>query len=61
MEKVGNWFGFPAFDFESEINLITLEFVLVLFITSSKSSSKSNSSNNTIVAVYNIKTYILYH
>ena len=29
MKKVGNWCGFPAFDFQSEINLITLEYVLV--------------------------------
>ena len=32
MEKVENWCGFPAFDFQSEINLITLEYVLVLLV-----------------------------
>ena len=61
MEKVENWCGSQAFDFQSEINLITLEYVLVLSSISSKSSSKSNSSSNTAVVVYNINTYILYH
>ena len=32
MEKFGNRCGFPAFDFQSEINLITLEYVLVLLV-----------------------------
>ena len=32
MKKVGNWCGFAAFDFQSEINLITLDYVLLIFI-----------------------------
>ena len=32
MKKVGNWCGFPAFDFQSEINLINLEYVFVLLV-----------------------------
>ena len=32
MEKVRNWSGFPAFRFQSEINLRTLEYVLVVLV-----------------------------
>ena len=32
MEKVGNWCGFPALDFRSEINLRTLKYILVVLV-----------------------------
>ena len=32
MEKVGNWFGFPAFDFQSEIKYVLVVLVLVAIV-----------------------------
>ena len=55
---------FAAFGFQSEINLRTLEYVLIVLVLVAlvvRVVVRVVGSSNTIVVAYNINTYILYH